>query len=159
MAKNQLDPFDVRLLNELTADARIPLVQLSKKLKVSNTLIHQRMRKLKEAGIINKATYDLDPWKLGFQTCSYTQIMLSDSKHHREVEKELEKIPEIVECVNIAGRYAILVKIYARDNRHLRDIIYEKILKIKAVEGSNSTISFETAFRRNVALVSGGDNE
>ncbi len=159
MNKNQLDPFDVRLLNELTADARIPLVQLSKKLNVSNTLIHQRMRKLKEVGIINKATYDLDPWKLGFHTCSYTQIMLSDSKHHRTVESELEKIPEIVECVNIAGRYAILVKIYARDNRHLRDIIYEKILKIEAVEGTNSTISFETAFRRNVALVSGGDNE
>ena len=152
MVKNQLDPFDVRLLNELTADARTPLIQLAKKLKVSNTLIHQRIKKLREAGIINKATYDLDPWKLGYQTCAYTQIMLSDSKHHREVEKELEKIPEIVECVNTAGRYAILVKIYARDNRHLRDIIYENILKIEAIEGTNSTISFETAFRRNVAV-------
>lgn len=153
MDKNQLDHFDVRLLNELTVDARIPLSQLAKKLKVSNTLIHQRLRKMRESGIIDKATFDIDPWKLGYQTCSYTQIMLSDSQHHRQVEEQLEKIPEIVECMNIAGRYAILVKIYARDNRHLRDIIYDGILMIEGVEGTNSTISFETAFRRNVPVV------
>jgi len=50
--------------------------------------------------------------------------MLTDAKHHRKVEMELEKIPEIVECANIAGRYALLVKIFAKNNRHLRDIIY-----------------------------------
>lgn len=153
MKKNKLDPFDLRIINELTVDARIPLIQLSKKLKVSNTLIHQRIKKLKEEGILMTASYQLDPWKLGYQTSAYTQIMLTDSKQHREVEKELEKIPEIVECVNISGRYAVLVRIFAKNNRHLRDIIYDKILVIEGVEGTNTTISFETAFSRNVPLV------
>ena len=152
--KNQLDAFDIRILNELTEDARMPLVKLAKKLKVSNTLIHQRVKKLKEKGILVKATYLLDPWKLGYQTSAFTQIMLTDSKHHRKVEEKLMKIPEIVECVNIAGPYALLVKIYATNNRHLRDIIYEKIHTIDAVEGTNTTISFETAFARNVPLLS-----
>jgi Lrp/AsnC family transcriptional regulator for asnA, asnC and gidA len=153
MKKIKLDPFDLRIINELTVDARIPLIQLSKKLKVSNTLIHQRIKKLKEEGILMTASYQLDPWKLGYQTSAYTQIMLTDSKQHREVEKELEKIPEIVECVNISGRYAVLVRIFAKHNQHLRDIIYEKILPIDGVEGTNTTISFETAFSRNVPLV------
>ena len=87
MKKNKLDPFDLRIINELTVDARIPLIQLSKKLKVSNTLIHQRIKKLKEEGILMTASYQLDPWKLGYQTSAYTQIMLTDSKQHREVEK------------------------------------------------------------------------
>ncbi|MFK7809844.1 MAG: Lrp/AsnC family transcriptional regulator [Saprospiraceae bacterium] len=152
MKEKQLDPFDVRILNELTADARIPLVKLAKKLKVSNTLIHQRVKKLKERGLLLNATYLLDPWTLGYQTSAYTQIMLTDSKHHRKVEEKLRKIPEIVECVNISGRYALIIRIYARNNRHLRDIIYEKIHTINEVEGTNSTISFETAFRRNVPL-------
>jgi Lrp/AsnC family transcriptional regulator for asnA, asnC and gidA len=129
------------------------LIQLAKRLKVSNTLIHQRIKKLKEEGILMAASYQLDPWKLGYQTSGYTQIMLADSKQHRLVEKELEKIPEIVECVNISGRYALLVRIFAKNNRHLRDIIYEKILGIEGVEGTNTTISFETAFSRNVPLV------
>lgn len=152
MKENQLDPIDTRILKELTSDARISFVQLAKKLNVSNTLVHQRVKKLKESGIIQNATYQIDPWKLGYRTSAYTQIMLSDAKMHRSVEVELSKIPEIVECVNIAGRYALIAKIFAFDNRHLRDIIYEKILAIEGVEGTNSTISFETAFARNIPL-------
>ncbi len=150
MQQNQLDPIDHLILKELTSDARIAFAQLAKKLKVSNTLVHQRVKKLKEAGILKQAIYQLNPATLGYQTSAYTQIMLINSKLHREVEAELRKIPEIVECVNISGRYAILVKIYARDNRHLRDIIYERILTIEGVEGTNSTICFETTFVRNV---------
>lgn len=148
----QLDAFDRRIILELTDDARIPYVQLAKRLKVSNTLIHQRIKKLKEAGILKNASFYLDPWKLGYQTSAYTHIMLENSNFHRNVESQLSEIPEIVECVNIAGRYAILVKIYAVNNRHLRNIIYEKIHPIKGVEGTNTTISFETAFRRNIPL-------
>ncbi len=153
MKENQLDPMDARILTELTSDARIPFVQLSKKLKVSNTLIHQRIKKLKKAGILKNAIYQLDPWELGYETSAYTTIMLTNSKHHRKVEQELKKIPEIVECVNIAGRYALMVKIYAKNNRHLRDVIYEKIQPLDGVEGTNTTMSFETAFVRNVPLV------
>lgn len=152
MNEIKLDAFDRRIINELTEDARAPIIQLSKKLKVSNTFIHQRLKKLKASGILLNASYQLDPWKLGYQTAAYTQIMLDNSKFHRKVEKKLEQIPEIVECVNIAGRYALLVKIFAYNNRHLRDIIYEKIQPIEGVEGTNTTISFETAFVRTVPL-------
>ena len=153
MAEFKLDAFDERIITELTQDARIPMIQLATKLKVSNTFVHQRIRKLKEYGILENATYRLSPWSLGYQSSAYTQIMLTNSKLHRQVEEELSKIPEIVECVNISGRYALLVKIYAVNNRDLRDVIYEKIQPIEGVEGTNTTISFETAFRRNVPLL------
>ena len=148
----QLDPFDRRIITELTLDARIPYVKLAKKLGVSNTFIHQRIKKLKDMEVLKNASFYLDPWNLGFQTSAYTQIMLENSNFHRNVESQLSEIPEITECVNIAGRYAILVKIYAINNRHLRNIIYEKIHPIKGVEGTNTTISFETAFRRNIPI-------
>lgn len=153
MAKYKLDAFDERIIKELTEDARMPMIQLANKLKVSNTFVHQRLRKLKEYGILQNATYKLDAYALGYESSAYTQIMLSNSKFHREVEKQLSKIPEIVECVNISGRYALLVKIFAENNRALRDVIYEKIQPIEGVEGTNTTISFETAFRRNVPLL------
>lgn len=150
--KIKLDPFDRRIVKELTADARIPFVQLAKKLKVSNTLVHQRIAKLKEAKIINNATFRLEPWILGYETSAYVQIMLTNAKIHRDVETKLQTIPEIVECVNIAGRYALMVRIFAINNRHLRDIIYEKIQPIQGVEGTNTTMCFETAFVRNIPL-------
>jgi len=152
MLELKLDAFDKRIVDELTKDARVPLVQLAKKLKVSNTLVHQRIKKLKESGLLVSANYRLDAWKLGYKTAAYTQIMLSSSKEIKTVTDELVKIPEIVECVNISGRYALMVKIFAYNNRHLRDIIYDKIQSIEAVDGTNTTISFETAFSRNVPI-------
>ncbi len=150
--ENQIDPIDIRILSELTNDAELPFVKLAKKLKVSNTLIHQRVKKLKEKGILKKARYEIDSYKVGFQTSAYTQIRLENNKFHKQIEDELKQIPEIVECVNISGPYAILVKILAKNNRHLRDIIYEKILEIDGVENTNSTFSFETAFRRSIPV-------
>jgi Lrp/AsnC family transcriptional regulator for asnA, asnC and gidA len=150
---NQLDPIDIRIVNELTKDARMPYVRLAKKLKVSNSLVHQRIQKMKDAGIISKAVFLLDPLKLGYETYAFTQIMIANAKQHNKIEEELKKIPEIVECTNIAGRYALFVKIYAKNNKHLRDVIYERILTIDGVEGTNTTMSFETAFTRSVPIV------
>ncbi len=150
--ENQIDPIDMLILRELTVDATISFVELSRKLKVSNTLIHQRVKKLKESGILQHARYRLDSWKLGYQTSAYTQIMLQDSKLHRQVEAELKKIPEIVECVNIVGRYALIVRIFARNNQHLRNVIYEKIHPIDGIDGTNTTVCFETVFSRGIPL-------
>jgi Lrp/AsnC family transcriptional regulator for asnA, asnC and gidA len=147
-----LDAIDRRIIEKLTEDARLPLVHLAKKLKVSNTLVHQRIKKLNEKGILQNASYKLDPSKLGYETSAYTQIKLDSYELRTEIEKQVATIDEIVECVNISGEYAILVKIYARNNRHLRDIIYDKIQTIKGVSTTNTIIAFETNFTRNVPL-------
>ncbi|MEM7367761.1 MAG: Lrp/AsnC ligand binding domain-containing protein [Bacteroidota bacterium] len=150
--KNQFDPLDIDIMRELTKDARIPFSQLAQKLKISNSLVHQRVRKLKEAGVLKEAVFLLNADKLGYETCAFVQIMLTHAKHMQDVIVELEKIPEIVECVNIAGRYAIMVKVYAINNYHLRDVVYEKIQGIEGVEGTNTVVSFETPFIRGVPL-------
>lgn len=152
MKDYQLDPIDLRIIEELTIDARISFVKLAEKLNVSNTLIHQRIRKLKEAKILNRATFLLDPQEIGYETSAYTQLFLTNSKYHRDVETALKDIPEIVECVNIAGRYAIMVRIFARNNMHLREVIYEKIHPLEGVEGTNTIMVFETAFSRQLPL-------
>ncbi|MEZ4984234.1 MAG: Lrp/AsnC ligand binding domain-containing protein [Saprospiraceae bacterium] len=115
-------------------------------------MVHQRIRKLKEQGILGTAYFKVDTLKLGFETTAYTQIMLEDSKYHRKVGEALRQIPEIVECVNIAGRYALMVKIHTRHNRHLRDVIYERIHTIEGVEGTNTTMVFETVFERSLPI-------
>jgi len=149
---NQLDPLDSRILNELTENARIPFSQLANQLNVSNSLIHQRIKKLEETGILGKAQYRLDPRLLGYETCAFTQIIISQSKFLRSVVHELEQVPEIVECVNIAGRYAIMIKIFAVNNTHLRDIVYEKIQTIKGIEETNTIMTFETSFMRSLKV-------
>lgn len=150
--KNNFDAIDIRILSELSSNARVPFSELAKKLNVSNSLIHQRVKRLEEIGVLEQAVYLLDSDKLGYEAFAYTQIMITHAKHLPFIISALEEINEIVECVNIAGRYALMVKIFAINNRHLRDVIYEKIQVIEGVEGTNTLMSFETAFRRTVSL-------
>ena len=148
--KNQLDATDRRILQELTSDARQPFSKLAEKLKVSNSLIHQRVRKLKEEGVLGDPSFRLNPEALGYETCAFVQIRVRQPLSHKNVVTKLADIPEIVECANIAGRFAIIVKIYAANNSHLRDVVYHGIQTIDGVEETNTVVSFETNFMRNV---------
>jgi len=157
--EGQFDNVDFRIVHELAKDARIPYSRLADKLNVSNTLVHQRVRKLQEAGLLTDPVYQLNAETLGYQTSAYCQIMLSNARYLRPVVAELKKIPEVVECVNIAGRYAIMVKMYAINNSHLRDIIYEFIQTIEGVEETNTVVSFETSFSRGIPIPGYHDKE
>lgn len=149
---NQFDPLDLDILEALAANARIPFAQLAQQLNVSNSLIHSRVRKLREAGVLGDPAYRIRADAMGYETAAFTMIMLSNSKFLYPVVRKLEKIPEIVECVNISGRYAIMVKIYAVNNSHLRSVIYDRIQPIEGVEGTNTTVAFETPFSRGVPV-------
>ena len=152
VTENQFDSTDFRILHELSRDARIAYSRLAEKLNVSNTLIHQRIRKLTESGLLGKPIYRLEAEALGYETSAYCQIMLAHARFLRPVVEALRAIPEIVECVNIAGRYAIMVKIFTVNNTHLRDIVYDEIQTIEGVEGTNTVMSFETAFSRTLPI-------
>jgi len=150
--ESQFDSLDFRIVEQLSANARIAFSQVAEILGVSNSLIHQRVKKLKDSGLLQEPVFTLNPVVLGYQTSAFCQLILAQARDIRDVVAELQKIPEITECANIAGRYDVMVRIYAQNNSHLRDIIYEKIQAIAGVEGTNTVIVFETAFSRSVAI-------
>ena len=150
--KNQFDPLDIEIMEALQENARIPFTQLADQLKVSNSFVHQRVRKLRAAKVLRDPIFPLRAGPLGYETCAFTMILLKEASYLYPAVNELKKIPEIVECNNISGRYAIMVKIYAVNNNHLRDVVYDKIQAIDGIEGTNTFISFETAFSRDVPL-------
>ena len=149
----QLDYLDREILTALTENARIPFTQLAHKLKISNSLVHQRVKKLLAADILAEPVYRVNAERLGYETCAYIQIRLTHGKFLDDMLKALKEIPEIVECANIAGSYDILLKIYARNNSHLQDILYQNIHPIPGVESTNTVIAFQTAFNRGVPIL------
>jgi len=146
--ENQFDALDRRIIKELSENSRIVFSQLAEKLNVSNSLIHQRVKKLEETGIFVKPVYQLDEMVLGYETSAFIQIMVTHVDFLNPVIEELKKIPEIVECFNVAGRYALIVKIFTVNNAHLRDILYDRIQTIKGVEATSTIFCFRTQFRR-----------
>lgn len=152
MEKSQIDYTDKRILQELMFDARIPFMDLAKKLKVSNSLVHQRVKKLKDRGIIQGSGIKIDPSKLGYLSCAYTGIVLKEAKFCEEVANALEKVPEVVECHYVSGKYALFVKLFALDNDHMRIVLYEKLHQINGVSSTDTFMSFKTYFDREIGI-------
>ena len=73
------------------------------------------------------------------------------------IADELKKIPEIVECHYSTGKYPLFVKIYARDNRHLLQILVDKITAIKGISHTETfQVSLDEVFNRQLTIF--GDN-
>lgn len=150
--ENQFDYIDKQILSKLRSDARKAYSQIAAELKVSNSLVHQRIKKLLDSGVIKNAEFVLDERKLGYKTKSYTGIRLREARFAKSVMTELLKIPEVVESNYVSGNYALFILIFAKDNEHLREVLYEQVHLINGVAGTDTFICFDTGFKRNIPI-------
>ena len=153
MNKNlQIDSLDKRILTFLSKNARIPFLEVARECGVSGAAIHQRVQKMLEDGIITGSEFVIDPHKLGFTTCCYIGIYLEAASMFNQVTQELEKIPEIVECHYTTGVYSIFIKVYAKDNNHLKIVLADKLQAIKGIARTETYISLEERFKRHLPV-------
>jgi len=104
-------------------------------------------------GIIKGSEFIVDTYKIGYQTCAYIGIVLSDIKKFNSVVEELRKIPEIVECHYATGKYSMFIKIYAKDNRHLLQIILERLTLVEGVQHTETfQLSLDEIFKRQLSV-------
>ena len=150
--ENQIDSTDIRIIEALVEDGRIAYSSLAEEIGSSNTLIHQRVRKLKEIGILTQPTFLISPEHAGYDTCAFVLIIVREATQINGVIESLKKIPEVVSCVSIMGRYDLMVRVYAVNNRHLQDIVHDKIQAINEVESTNTMVAFEVSFERQVQI-------
>ena len=150
--ENQIDSTDLRILEALMEDGRLAYSTLADQIGSSNTLIHQRVKKLKEIGVLTQPVFLVSPEKSGYDTCAFVLIIVRESNQINDTIDALKKIPEVVSCVSIMGRYDLMARVYAVNNRHLQDIVHEKIQAIPFVEGTNTMVAFEVSFERQVKM-------
>lgn len=153
MSQHRIDRLDKKILQLISQDARIPFLEVARECNVSGAAIHQRIQKLKNSGVIKGSEFIIDNYKVGYQTCAFIGITLSDIKTFEEVAAQLKKIPEIVECHYSTGKYSLFVKIYARDNKHLLQVIVDRMTGIKGIAHTETfQISLDEVFRRQLSV-------
>ncbi len=150
--ENQIDSMDIRIIEALIEDGRLAYSSLAEQIGSSNTLVHQRVRKLKELGILTKPVYLISPEHIGYDTCAFVLIIVREANQIIDVIESLKLIPEVVSCVSIMGRYDLMARLYAVNNKHLQDIVHDKLQAIPGVESTNTMVAFEVSFERQVSL-------
>ena len=150
--KHQLDEVDIHILDIIIKNARIPFKDVAAEVGVSRAAVHQRVNRMIEMNVITGSGYQIDPKKVDFRTCTYVGIFLDKGGLYEDAAAALKDIPEIVECHYTTGQYAIFVKVYARDNEHLKEILSDKVQKISGVSSTETFISLEETFKREVPI-------
>ncbi|MFO7978089.1 MAG: Lrp/AsnC ligand binding domain-containing protein [Bacteroidales bacterium] len=153
----QIDSTDKMILEALAENARMPFLELARLCGISGAAVHQRVQKLQDARIISNAQFFLHPKGMGYHTCAFIgiQVNLTATTTHEEVFQKIKEIPEIVECHHVSGKYSLFVKVQTKNNEHLKKIIVEKIQTIKEVTGTETFISLEEGFFRQLPVYEG----
>lgn len=149
---DKIDNLDRHILKIVMHNARIPSKDVAIECGVSRAAIHQRIQRMIDMNVITGSGYSVDPHVLGYSTCTYIGVTLERGAMYRNAVPEFEKIPEIVECHFTTGPYTLLLKLYARDNEHLMDLLNNKIQMIPGVVGTETLISLDNSISREIPV-------
>lgn len=151
MNNQQLDKIDVEILGKLAEDGRKPYLEIARELGVSGAAVHQRLQRLQAKGVVTGTECLINPSSLGYDTCAYIGIMLTDPTKTNKVIAQIEKIPEVVECHITTGHYDMFAKVMARNNDHLLQILQHHFHKLDATR-TETIISFKEVFKRQIPI-------
>ncbi len=149
----KIDKLDKKILSILSLNARMPFKDVAAECGVSRAAIHQRVQRLIEEGVITGSGFDVSPKSLGYSTCTYVGITLERGSMYKKVIEKVAQIPEIVECHFTTGPYTMLIKLYARDNEQLMDLLNNKLQAIPGVVSTETLISLEQSLKREIPVI------
>lgn len=150
--KVQIDATDRKILSFLIKNARTPFLEIARSCGISGAAIHQRIRKLEDAGIISGSKFIVKPKAVGFDICAFVGVLLDKAHIYKNVIREIEKIPEIVECHFTTGTWALLLKIYCVDNQHLMNVLVNTLQNIPGVARTETFISLDQTIDREFSI-------
>ena len=114
--EHPLDELDVRLLRELTATPRAPILELSRRLGIARNTVYARIDRLQSLGVIRNFGPVVELEAIGYGVTAFTTVELLQGRF-AEVIEQLKEIPQVIEVHTIAGQGDLLVRIAA----HLRE--------------------------------------
>lgn len=148
----KIDNLDRKILSIIMKNARIPSKDVAHECGVSRAAVHQRIQRMTELGVITGSGYTVNPKSLGYRTCTYIGVSLERGAMYRDAVKQLQMIPEVVECHYTTGTFGMLLKVYARDNEHLMTLLNDHIQMIPGVIGTETFISLDNSIHRSMPL-------
>ncbi|MBM3606281.1 MAG: Lrp/AsnC family transcriptional regulator [Alphaproteobacteria bacterium] len=140
----RLDEVDRKILSLLQEDASLSLDQIADRVGASKTPVWNRIRKLREAGVIRRQVAILDPDALGLEACFF--VLIRTSEHDRDWAarflKALRERPEVVEAHRLAGDIDYILKVQVR-NARAYDRFYQSLIGEVKIHNVTALLSME----------------
>ncbi|MET8139478.1 Lrp/AsnC family transcriptional regulator [Sphaerisporangium sp. NPDC005288] len=140
-----MDDIDRALIGLLQQDATRSYAALGAAVGLSSGAAHERVRKLRERGVIRRTTVDVDPVAAGRGVLAY--VMVDGTTWMGDTRQALSAIPEVEEAHVIAGPASLLLKIRAASTQDLQDVL-RRLFEVDGVARTQTIVALETFFER-----------
>ncbi len=147
--------MDRALLAALQADATQAYAVLGKAVGLSGGSAHERVRKLRERGVIRRTTVDVDPAAAGRGVLAFVMLRADAWMGDRPTRDALAAIPEIQEAHIVAGSASLLVKVRTATPEQLQAVL-RRVFDIDGVTGTETIVVLETFFERPLDVLGSG---
>jgi Lrp/AsnC family transcriptional regulator len=140
----QIDELDRKILIELQQDASQSLDEIARRVGSSKTPIWNRIRKMREMGVIGRQTVILDPEALGLEACFF--VLIRTSEHEAEWQRKfletLRNRPEVLEAHRLAGDIDYILKVRVK-NARAYDTFYQALISEVRIYNVTALLSME----------------
>jgi len=140
--RGALDEVDRRILILLQKNSRTPLREISKEVGLAESTVYERIKRLKERGVIKKFSVILDSNILGFKILAII-LLKCKAGMYSSVADDLKRYPEIVEIYETTGDYDMMVKIRTTTSEELNAFL-DRIGSIPGVEATHTMVVLKT---------------
>lgn len=150
-----LDATDRRILSVLQKDGRITNAELSERVNLSPSACHRRVQQLEDAGIIAAYVALLDARRMGRPTTVFVEITLQSQAEDLldAFEREVARVPDVLECHLMAGTADYLIKIMAEDTEDFARIHRQHLSRLPGVRQMQSSFALRTVVKTTALAV------
>lgn len=137
---NGVDPVDLKILKLLQKDGLMTNKEIAAELNLTTTPVHERIKRLRRDGYINKYTIDLNKKKLNKNLTVFCNVSLKEHAQEflTKFEQDVQSVPEIVECYCISGGSDFLLKVIVADIDEYRHFILNKLAALSNIGNAQS---------------------
>lgn len=148
-----LDPINREIIRILQTDSSITVKEIASRTGLSATPVHERIRNLEQAGVLQKYVTICNPVMLGFNLMVYCNVILKDQGKSEQLafEKAASKIANVLEVISISGTYDYMLKIVVSDIAAYNNLLMNEISALPNIQQYHSnfvlnTVKQETAY-------------
>jgi Lrp/AsnC family transcriptional regulator len=139
----ELDAIDLKILTLLQQDASLSTADLAERVGVSQSPCWRRIQRLREEGYIKSTVAVVDRQKLGFMMQIFAQVKMSrlSDEARAELVRQINGIPEILECYTVFGEMDVMMKVVAPDVIWYQEFVFSVIMKLPGVQDVRSIVT------------------
>jgi Lrp/AsnC family transcriptional regulator len=140
---SELDTIDLKILNLMQQDASLSTAELAERVGLSQSPCWRRIQRMREEGYIKAQVVIVDRLKLGYHMQMFAQVKMTrlSESERADFVRQIQTIPEILECYTVFGEMDVMLKIIAPDVMWYQEFIFSTLLKLPGVVDVRSIVT------------------